>query len=92
MVIPNSAVTEAGTIWVSSRDNAYNYPDMALLNVEESEKFSRLYTDLRTLIAEHLPEFIMDMRSMDEWDSFIATLEEMGIEDCIALKQATYDC
>lgn len=91
MVTYNSDVIEAGTIWTSNRDNAYNYPDMALLNVEESEEFSRLYADLRTLIAERLPEFIMGIRPMDEWDGFLATLREMGIEDCISLKQAAYD-
>jgi putative aldouronate transport system substrate-binding protein len=91
MVTYNSDVIEAGSIWTSNRDDAYNYPDMALLNVEESEEFSRLYADLRTLISERLPEFIMGVRSMDEWDSFVATLEDMGIEDCIALKQAAYD-
>jgi hypothetical protein len=28
---------------------------------------------------------------MDQWDSFVETLYDMGIEDCIALKQAAYD-
>lgn len=64
---------------------------MAMLNVEESEEFSALYADLRTIIAERLPEFIMGNLAMDEWDGFVSTLKEMGIEKCVELKQSAYD-
>ena len=91
MVTYNSDVIEAGDIWTSNRDNAYNYPDMALLSVEESEEFSSLYADIQTVVSENIPEFIMGVRSFDEWDDFMSTLESLNIGRCIELKQAALD-
>lgn len=27
----------------------------------------------------------------DEWDAYVSSIENMGIEDCVALVQAAYD-
>lgn len=84
-------VAAASGIWASNRDGAYNYPDMASLNGAEAEEFSALYADISTIISEQLPQFIMGTKSMDEWDSFVASLNDMKLGTCIELKQDAYD-
>ena len=36
-------------------------------------------------------KFVVGDESLDEFDNFVSTLKQMGIEDCIAIEQAAYD-
>jgi sugar phosphate isomerase/epimerase len=36
-------------------------------------------------------QFIIGQKSLDEWDSFVSTLYDMGIDTAIEVKQAAYD-
>lgn len=90
-----SSYTEAGLeardIWDYNRDDANTYPSAAALTADEADEHSKLYSDINTYMQQYLAEFITGSRPMDEWDSFVAELISMGIEDCIALKQDAYD-
>ena len=91
MVTYTEDVAAASGIWASNRDNEYNYPKTASLTTQENEDFASLYSDITTVINEQVPTFVLGIRSMDEWDSFVQGLKDMGIEDCIALKQDAYN-
>ncbi len=65
---------------------------MRLTNTaEEGTQFASKYTDIETYVQECNVKFIMGQMSLDDYDSYRDTLKSMGIEDCIALKQAALD-
>lgn len=67
------------------------YPLYVSMNAEESIEFSSLNADLSTYISENSLSFITGARSLDQFDDFIETLKGMGLERCVALKQAALD-
>lgn len=82
--------SEASEIWNSNRDNSQQYHgDM---NSEESYEYNAIYNDIDTYIDTMSISFITGVIDVNEqWDTFVETLYDMGIEDCIAIKQAAYD-
>ena len=59
--------------------------------MEESQEYNRIYADNETYEDEHIVKFVVGDESLDEFDNFVSTLKQMGIEDCIAIEQAAYD-
>ena len=90
-----STYTEAGQaardIWDYNRDDANTYPSAAALTADEADEHSSVYSDINTYLQEQIAAFITGAKSMDQWDSFVETLKDMGIEECISLKQDAYD-
>jgi len=90
-----STYTEAGLeardIWDYNRDDANTYPSAAALTADEADEHSSIYSDINTYLQEQIAQFITGAKSMDEWDTFVEKLKDMGIEDCIQLKQDAYD-
>ena len=72
-------------------DNAYLWNSTIKLTDEQSNEFATLYADIATFINERYHEFYTCERSLDEWDSYVAQIESMGIADCIAIYQEAYD-
>ena len=72
-------------------DNAYTLPSGVKLNADESSAFSAMYTDISTLMEEHLLKFITGAEDFSQYDSFIDSLYNMGIQDCIDLYQVAYE-
>lgn len=71
-------------------NNAY-YPSEVNLTAEELEEASGLLADISTYVSEMVPGFIIGTKSMDEFDDYVAALEDMGIEDVVSIYQAGYD-
>lgn len=84
------AVYDAYTTW-SVGDGAWNYPAGATLTTEESAQYSSIFADIQTLANESIVKFITGERPLDEFDSFVALIKSMGIDECTAIKQASYD-
>ena len=79
------------TEWTDPIDSAWVYPD-ATLNTAESDVLSAKLTDITTYIAESVPKFINgDLDVNTQWEDFQATLESMGIYDCLAAYQSALD-
>lgn len=73
-------------------DCAYNYPTYASMTTEESATYSSIESDLSTYADSTILEFIVGTRDIDtEFDSYVETLYDMGLQDMIDLKQAAYD-
>ena len=85
----NEAEMEAQEVWRSNTSNELRF--YGSLSIEESETYTSMAGDLATLAAENISKFVCGDRPMSQWDSFLEELMEMGIEDCIAIKQAAYD-
>ena len=78
--------------WDDNRDDAYVYPAAIMLNADESSEFGNMYADIISFVQEMTVSYIVGDASLDNYESFyMTTLEEMGIERCIELKQAAYD-
>ena len=73
-------------------DHAYQWPVGATLTDEESTDFMSAGSgDLVTYIQEQIIMFCTGDRPMSEWDSYIETLNSLGLQECIAIYQGCYD-
>ena len=98
-VIDNNAVASgysevdkaAPEIWAKGMDDAYVIPTSMTLSADQSTEAANIYSDIQTTIEENLTKFAVGERSMDEWDSFVEEIKSMGIDDCIAIKQAAVE-
>ena len=83
---------DAAEIWTASNDAAYVVSDGVSVDAAENETLTKLAADITTYADPCIPKFIMgDMDIDTEWDSYIETLNSMGIEECIAIEQIAYD-
>ena len=73
-------------------DCAYTYPSYASMTTEESADYSSIESDMSTYMDSKVLEFIVGSADIDaEFDTFVDTLYEMGLQDLIDIKQAAYD-
>lgn len=63
----------------------------ALPTLEESQKINSLMNDIGTYTNETITKFIQGEESLDNWDDFVETLENLGINEVIEIRQAQYD-
>jgi putative aldouronate transport system substrate-binding protein len=82
---------ECAPTWDANSDDAYQMPDAISMTSDETTDYNVIYGDIQTLIEENLTKFAVGERSMDEWDSFVQQIYDLGIEDCIAIKQQAVD-
>ena len=53
--------------------------------------YNRIFSDIDTYMDETVSKFGVGDLSLDQVDSCVQQLKDMGIEDCIAIEQAAYD-
>ncbi len=75
-------------------DGAYQWP--RTLNTddfteEDRATYNALSADIVTYIGENFPQFIDNSKPLSDWDSYVQTLVDMGINEVIALYQTYYD-
>lgn len=58
---------------------------------EESEFMSSTGTDIQDYVGEMEAKFINGTASFDEWDSYVATLEKMGMSRYMEIYSAAYE-
>ena len=86
------ATLEAGRVWGSNQDGAGYYPTACSLTTEESGDFNAKWNECATYMCESIPRFIMGELNLDEdFDAFVAQLKALGAEECLKIKQASYD-
>ena len=61
------------------------------MTLDENTEFSNLYVEIESFVQENNVKFIKGERSLDEYDAYRKTLEDMGINRCIELRQAALD-
>ena len=81
----------APEIWAKGMDDEYVIPTTMSLTAEESTDASNIYSDIQTTCMEYIAKFITGDKSLDEYDTFVKTIQDMGIEDYLAIYQGAYD-
>ena len=66
----------------------YAYPTVT--NNSEEVDIMQDWTDIDTYCRETITAFILGNKPLTEWDSFISSLDSMGINEVIAAKEAAY--
>lgn len=70
----------------------WSYPGLATLSAEEDEVYSLKMSDIETYVSENILSFILGLSDIEtQWDEYVATLESLGIQDCIDAKQSAYE-
>ena len=64
---------------------------LALATDEELENINTYSTSVGTYSKELLTNLILGRESMDNWDSYIAKLKELGLDKLIEVYQAQHD-
>lgn len=76
--------------WSASADTDWHMPTVTM-TTEEGEIYRGLYGDIETYVFENFAKFVVGERPLDEWNDYVATIESMGIQDCIDCYQAALD-
>lgn len=85
----SEAEIEARSIWASNSDDAYVL--QGTMTADENSEFSIIFADIYAYVSENTMKFILGMRSLNEWDSYVTDIEAMDLAACIAYKQMAYD-
>lgn len=79
-------------VWNEASDGLYNIPRHGVnMTTKEQEEYNSIYSDIDTYMDETISKFVVGDLSLDQFDSFVQQLKDMGIEDCVAIEQAAYD-
>ena len=77
---------------VNGSDYAYQLPTSLALGVDDSAAFNSVYTDIITYAQECYLKFITGELNLDsDFDAYVASVQDMGIDTCIDLLQKQYD-
>jgi putative aldouronate transport system substrate-binding protein len=57
----------------------------------ESAAYAKIMTDVKTYVDESYAKFVMGTMPISEYDTFVANLKKMGIEDAIKILQNSVD-
>ena len=82
---------EAPEIWMKDKDNSWGCPTTLTMTTEEAEEYNAMAGDITTYAQENFLRYIIGDAPISELDSFINTCKEMGLEDCLNIKQASLD-
>ncbi len=74
-------------------DSAYNYPDGAAMTQDEQTTYASLNSDIETYVEETVNSWIVGTREFSKaaFTEFVETLQSMGLDTMVALKQSAYD-
>lgn len=81
---------EAVEIWAQVGDGDYSMPNVAL-TAEESARAAQILSDIDTLNNETWYKILMGQQSMDTWDAYIQSVQDMGIQEYIDIYQTAVD-
>lgn len=72
-------------------DKAGCLPIGVRLDTDQSEELNKYSNDISTFISENYGAFILGDKSFDEWDSYIDTLNMLGLQNILDVYQEAYD-
>lgn len=77
--------------FVQDRSKAYLMPSGTSMTQAENTRYAAIMADVETYVKECTTKFITGEMGMDEWDAYVKTIEDNGIEEAAALQQAALD-
>lgn len=81
---------EASQEW-NAADFSYRYPPTATKTPDEASEYAFIMSDIDTYRNENLVRFIVGTEPLDNFDSFVETLNRMNIGRATEIMQASYD-
>ena len=75
--------------WMTDADFDWRIPPITR-TAEEGAEFSRINTDLDAYMKEMYVKFVTGEKPLDEFDSYVQTLESMNLARAIELQEAAY--
>lgn len=87
-----SAINAVNTWYEGNEDaSTWVFPTAVTMTPEENSESSSIYNTMNTYIKEMALKFITGEESLDNFDSFVSTLNDMGMERLLEIRQAAYD-
>jgi len=87
-------LTESATncmdTWFNANDD-WIFPMAATMTAAEGQEYALIFSECQTYILEKVTSFIIGSSPMDEWDEFLQQLENMNLDRCTEIKQASLD-
>ncbi len=87
----SQASVDAVTTWTENTVASQYVCPPYLRNTEETEIYSNLHTPIATYVSEMALKFVTGDESLDNFDAFVAKLEEMGLNELLKSEQAAYE-
>lgn len=79
------------TVWTTNAKDDWRLPSISLTQEESTER-AALYADISTCVKENTAKFISGALDIEQnWDSYIAELEQHGVQRAIEITQGAYD-
>ncbi len=69
----------------------YDIPTGIRYTSEQTEELNTYSNDIATYIAENWFAFLDGSKPLTEWDSYVADIEALGLNECIAVVQEAYN-
>ena len=95
LILVNEKDLESYDIWADDTHlDDWVMPGGVSLTSEENMEFTSYNSNISTHFKEASNQFISGVRDIeddDDWNEYLTTIEGMGLERCIELKQAALD-
>lgn len=76
--------------WISNNDRAQELPPIEV-TVEHADEYTRIMTEVNTYQDQMILGFIMGTEPLENFDEFVAELNELGIQTAIQYQQEALD-
>lgn len=88
----NSLAREMGMMKNNIPYGVTQFPDNKMkYTTEEKSAMTNKINDINKFAVEVRAKFITGIEPISNWDAYVKQIEEMGIKDVLAIKQAAYD-
>lgn len=78
-------------LWADTTDwNYRSFPPVSYTD-QESDDFANIMADIETYADSMSMKFVLGTESFDNWDTYVTTIENFGIDNALAIQQAATD-
>ncbi len=77
--------------WTVSDVDQYYIPDALSIGADEADEYTSIKSEVDTYVSENRILFITGERSLDEFDDYLNTLKDLGVDRMIEIYQNAYD-
>lgn len=74
-----------------TNEEAMPAPAALGMTPDQNSEWSAIMTDVQTVVDEATAQFISGVRPLDEYDDFLQTIKEFGVERAVEIVQEAYD-
>lgn len=83
--------TEIWAAWRKGYDDEWRIPSLATMTSDESREYTDIFNKIMNYASSEVYAYIFGEKSFDNWNEFTDTLKKLGVDDMVAIKQASYD-